>query len=102
MLPVAVARFFSGGVVTDTKCTSGFVVDVMFAHKPRLLDVTAQLKCSAHTALGLAVICAAIPVAGQRTHGTTFRALKVTCQVTTPGAESAVSDCLVPYDNFRA
>jgi len=28
-------------------------------------------------------------------HGTTFRALKVTCQVAAPGAESAVSDCLV-------
>jgi len=30
-----------------------------------------------------------------RTHGTTFRALKVTSQVATPGAESAVCDCLV-------
>ena len=29
--------------------------DVMFAHKPRFLDVAAQLKCSAHAALGLAV-----------------------------------------------
>jgi len=28
-------------------------------------------------------------------HGTTFRALKVTCQVAAPGAESAVYDCLV-------
>jgi len=38
---------------------------------------------------------AVIPVAGQRTYGTTFRALEVTSQVTTPGAESAVYDCLV-------
>ena len=30
----------------------------MFAHKPRLLDVTAQLKRSAHAALGLAINCA--------------------------------------------
>jgi len=64
--------------------------DVIFAHKPRLLDVAAQPKRSAHAALGLAVNCAVIPVVGQRTHRTTFRALKVTCQVATPGAESAV------------
>ena len=32
--------------------------DVMFAHKPRLLDVAAQLKRSAHAALGLAIKCA--------------------------------------------
>jgi len=45
----------------DTLCTSGFmddVDDVIFAHKPRLLDVAAQLKCSAHAALGLAINCA--------------------------------------------
>ena len=41
-------------------------------------------------------LCAVILVTGQRTHGTTFRALKVTSQVATPGAESAVRDCLVP------
>jgi len=39
-------------------CTSGFMGDVIFAHKPRLLDVTAQLKCSAHADLGLAINCA--------------------------------------------
>jgi len=55
--------------------------DVIFAYRPRLLSVAAQLKRSAH--------------AGQRTHGTTFRALKVTSQVATPGAESTVYDCLV-------
>jgi len=36
----------------DTLCTSGFMDDVMFAYKPRLLDV------AAHAALGLAVNCA--------------------------------------------
>ena len=40
---------------SDVLCTSGLMDDVVFAHKPRLLDITAQLKCSAHTALGLAV-----------------------------------------------
>jgi len=39
-------------------CTSGFMDDVIFARKPRLLDVAAQLKRSAHAALGLAVKCA--------------------------------------------
>jgi len=32
--------------------------DVMFVHQPRLLDVAAQLKRSAHAALGLATKCA--------------------------------------------
>ena len=36
-----------------------------------------------------------MPVAGQRTQGTTFRELEVTSQVATPGAESAVCHCLV-------
>ena len=43
---------------SDMLCTSGFIDDVMFAHKLRLLDVAAQLKRSAHAALGLAVNCA--------------------------------------------
>ena len=42
---------------SDTLCTSGFVDDV-FANRPRLLDVAAQLKRSAHAALGLAINCA--------------------------------------------
>jgi len=36
-----------------------------------------------------------MPFVGQRTRGTTFRALKVTFQVATSGAESAVCDWLV-------
>jgi len=36
---------------SDKLCTSGFIDDVIFAHKPRLLDVAAQLKRSAHTVL---------------------------------------------------
>jgi len=39
----------------DMLCTSGFMDDVIFAHKPRLLDVVAQQKCSAHAALSLAL-----------------------------------------------
>jgi len=52
-------RFYSYGSVflwrrSDTLCASGFMDDVTFAHKPRLLDVAAQLKRSAHAAFGLA------------------------------------------------
>jgi len=43
---------------SDTLCTSGFMDDVIISHKPRLLDVAAQLKRSAHAALGLAINCA--------------------------------------------
>ena len=42
----------------DTICTSGFMDDVIFAHKPRLIDVAAQVKRSSHAALGLAIKCA--------------------------------------------
>ena len=41
----------------DTLCTSGFMDDVIFAHRSILLDVAAQLKRSAHAVLGLAVNC---------------------------------------------
>ena len=41
----------------DMLCTSGFMDDVIFAHKPRLLDVAAQMKRSAHAALDLAINC---------------------------------------------
>ena len=37
---------------SDTLCTSGFMDDVIRAHKSRLLDVAAQLKRSAHASLG--------------------------------------------------
>jgi len=33
---------------SDTLCTSGFMDDVIFAHKPRLPDVATHLKPSAH------------------------------------------------------
>jgi len=57
----------------------------------------AEAQCARNLGLGYK-LCAVIPVAGQRTHGsdgTTFQALKVSSQVATMGAESAVYDCLV-------
>ena len=59
VLSVTVARSSLLWRRRDTLCTSGFMDDVIFAHKPRLLDVTAaQLKRSVHAALGLAIKCA--------------------------------------------
>jgi len=54
---MAVARSSSGGVVIRYVGYFRFMDNVIFAHKPRLLDVAAQLKRSAHAALGLAVNC---------------------------------------------
>jgi len=60
-LPIFVHATYGRGSIllgrrTDKLCTSGFTDDVIFAHKPRLLDVAAKLKRSAHAALGLATI----------------------------------------------
>jgi len=49
----------------DTLCTSGFVDDVILAHKPRQLNVAAQPTCS----LGLGYKRrVGMPVAGHLTH----------------------------------
>ena len=58
----------------------------------------AEAQCTRSLGLGYKM-CAVIPAAGKRTHGTTFRALKITSRVATPGAESAVYDCLVYPSN---
>jgi len=42
---------------SDMLCSSGFMDDAMFVHKPRLLDIAAHLKRNAHAALGLAINC---------------------------------------------
>ena len=70
MLPMAVVRSSSGGVAISS-CTSGFMDDVVFVHKPRQLNETAQLM-EAH---GLAYKRRVeIAVAGQwtGTHGRSF------------------------------
>jgi len=53
---MAVARSSSGGVVIC--CVLPLLWEVIFAHKPTLLDVAAQLKRTEHAALGLAINCA--------------------------------------------
>ena len=56
MLPMAMTVFLWSH--SDMLCTSSFMDDIIFAHQPRLLDVAAQLKRSAHADLGLAISCA--------------------------------------------
>ena len=85
MSPMAVARSSPGGVDHPALCTSGFVDDVIFAHKPiARRRRPAEAQCTRSLGPGYK-LCAVIPAAGQRTHETTFRALKVTSQVATPG-----------------
>ena len=64
-------------------------------------DYAAPDREAEYWSLGLGYkLCAIIPVTGQRTHGTTSRAIKVTSQVATPGAESAVYDCFACFFNL--
>jgi len=69
--------------------TSGFIDDVIFTRKPRLRQGNAkprlhtrrrrpaEAQCTRSLGLGYK-LCAVVPVAGQQTHGTTSRTLKVT------------------------
>jgi len=68
---------------SDMLCTSGFIDDVIFAHKPGSLDLAAQLK------LGWAGLSAVRSITTTDAR-TTFRALKVTSQVAPTGAKSAL------------
>jgi len=62
--------------------------DVMFAHKPiKVARHRRPAETQSTRSLGLGYkLCALIPVAGQRTCGATFRALKVISQMATTGA----------------
>jgi len=89
VLPTTVARSCSGGVVI---C---YVLPVLWMTSCFLVSQVARRRRPAEAqrtrSLGLGrKLCAVIPVAGKRTHGTTFRALKVTSRVAAAGEESAV------------
>ena len=88
---------------SDTLCTSGFMDDVKFAHKPRLLDVAAQqLKRSAHAALGLAINCSQqYQLQANGRTGLLFGALKITSQVAAPWAESSVTGLLPGHFRYH-
>jgi len=51
-------RSSSGGVTISYVLSVLWMTSLIIAHKPRLLDVAAQLKRSAHAALCLAIDCA--------------------------------------------
>jgi len=73
------------GSVLLCRCsdTFAFMGDVIFAHKPTLLDFApAEAQCTRSLELDYK-LRAVIPVAGRRTHGTTSRALTVTFRVAT-------------------
>jgi len=95
VLPMAVARSVNSIILwrcSDTLRISGFMDDVIFAHKPRLLKSPSGCGSEAHTIL--AAWRVGIPVAGSGRSLYT----KVTGQVAArEGAESAVYDCLVYY-----
>ena len=96
MLHIAVARSSSGGVVTR------YVLQVLWMTSYlRKQEVARRRRPAEAQPWACYKLCAVIPAAGQRTHGTTFRALKVTSQVATAGAESAVYDCLVSTELGR-
>jgi len=84
---MAVARSSSGGVVIS------YVLPVfwmtIFA-KVALRRRPAKAQCTRSLRLGYK-LCAVIPVAGQRTHGITFLALKVTTQAATLGGVCGLS-----------
>ena len=95
MFPMAVARSSSSGVVIR------YILPVLWitlSAKVARRRRPAEAQYTRSLGLGYK-LCAIILVAGQRTHGTTFRALKVTSRVATPGAESAVYNCLVDTGN---
>ena len=68
-----------------------------YAKVARRRRPAAEAQCTRSLGLGYKLWAVIISVAGQQTQGTTFRALKVTFQVATPGAESAVYDWLVRF-----
>ena len=82
---------------TDTLCTSGLWMTsyLLISQGCSTSEVRpAEAQCTRSLGLGYK-LRAVIAVAEKLTHGTTFRALKVTPQVATPRAQSAVYDCLV-------
>ena len=62
---------------------------LLISHQRCSTSLPAEAQCTCSLGLGYK-LCAVIPVAGQWMHRTTFRALKISSQVATPGAESAV------------
>ena len=87
MLRMAVARSSSGGVVISNVLPVLWMTifaKVAQRRRPAKAQRTRSLRLDYK-------LCAVIPVAGQRTHGITFRALKVTTQAATLGGVCGLS-----------
>ena len=85
---------------SDKLCTSGFMDDVTSAQKPRLSARRrrpAEAQYTRSLGLGYKLMCGVIPVAGQRAHGTTFRALKLTTYIHTYSFNSPLNCCIYFY-----
>jgi len=91
---LSVARSSSGSVVIRYVLPILWMTSCLLISQVARRRRPAEAQCTRSLGLGYK-LCAVIPVASQRTHGSTFRKLKVTSQVATPGAESAVYDCFV-------
>jgi len=84
MLHIDVARSSFGGVVTRYVLQVLWMTSYLRKQEVARRRRPAEAQCTRSLGLGYK-LCAVIPAAGQRTHGTTFRALKVTSQVATAG-----------------
>jgi len=93
LLLMPVARFCSGGVVIRYVLPVLWMTPYLLISQGCSTRRPAEAQCTRILGLGNKLY-AVMPVAGLRTHGTSFRALKVTSQLATPGTESAVCDCL--------
>jgi len=95
MLPMAVAWSSSGSIVICYVLLVLWMTSYLLRSKVAQHCRPAEVQCTRSLGLGYKLCTNFVPVAGQRTHRTTFRSLKVTSQVAVLGAESVVYDCLV-------
>ena len=86
---------------SDTLCTSGFMDEVIFAQsKVARHRRPGEAQCTRSLGLGYK-LCAVIPVAGQRTNGTTFLTLIVTSLLATRGGGWSLQSMTALFPMFR-
>ena len=84
MLHMTVARSFSGGEVLRYVLPVLWITSYLLISQGCSTSRPAEAQCTRSLGLGYKM-CVVVPVAGQRTHETTFRALKVISRVATQG-----------------
>ena len=85
MLPMAVAWSSSGNVVICYVLLVLWMTSYLLRSKVAQHCRPAEAQCTRSFGLGYKLCTNFVPVAGQRTHRTTFRSLKVTSQVAVLG-----------------